>query len=89
LGSLGPVTAASLLLLITRTFHGQYTLMLSLELVRPDGSLSVAFSCTIMAKRQSESVLAGNSDDRQQTVGTRGGDCWRWWGHCDLCMKLD
>jgi hypothetical protein len=35
--------------------------MLSLEVVCPGGSLSVAFSCNIIVICQSESVLADNS----------------------------
>ncbi len=54
-----PVIAASLLQ-SPELFIKQCTLMLSLEVVRQTGSLSVAFSCGIMEECQSEIVLAGN-----------------------------
>jgi hypothetical protein len=51
--------------------------MLSLEVVRQSGSLSVAFSCGIMGESQLESVLADNcsNGDRQLQQGSGSSAC--------------
>jgi hypothetical protein len=47
--------------------------MLSLEVVGSSDSLSTAFSCDLIVKRLTESVLAGDSG-RQLRLGGGGGD---------------
>ncbi len=69
-----PVNAASLLQ-SPELFIKQCTPMLSLEVVRQSGSLSVAFSCGIMGESQSESDLADNCGNgyRQLQQGSGSG----------------
>jgi hypothetical protein len=47
--------------------------MLAFEEVRPGGSLSVVFSCDIMAKRHLDSSLAGDRGHQQKVVQGSGG----------------